>query len=667
MYLKVFLAGLGTAICLTGCGGVANSGTSTPESPELTLSATTVAFVNTTEGQASASQMVTLTNTGNAALTLTSATLSDKTDYAMTSTCGQSLAASANCALTVTFTPQSAASLPASIELVDNASNSPQTINLTGTGTAPPVPQALLMPSSLTFATSVNTAAGAQTVTLSNPGNATLTGIGISIGGGTAPAAFSETTTCGSTLAAGGNCGISVNFTPQTSGTLTATLSVTDNASGSPQEVSLSGTATAPQAMLTSSSMNFPTTKEGTQSAAMSVTLTNSGNATLNIASIVLGGANASDFSETTTCGATLAANADCTISATFTPAAASSYGATIAVTDNASGSPQTISLSGTGTASSVAYTFYVFPEADNKVTPLYALINNAQTSIDMTMYALEDTTFSGDLAAACNRGVTVRVILDQNDEKSGNTPAFNQLNAVNHCSAVWANKAFEATHEKSFIIDGAQVAIMSLNLQSQYYSTTRDFAMLENDATDIAAIEATFNADYAAGTTSTGTAGASDFSYQPGAGYDLIWSPTTAQADMLGLINNAQATLLVENEEMGASNIVSALESACRRGVTVHIAMVSDSSYDSNFAALLSAGCFVNLYPDTETGFYIHAKAVVADYGLSTQNVYMGSINYSNASMDNNRELGMYISDPASVETLNTTMSADYAGGTPY
>jgi phosphatidylserine/phosphatidylglycerophosphate/cardiolipin synthase-like enzyme len=207
----------------------------------------------------------------------------------------------------------------------------------------------------------------------------------------------------------------------------------------------------------------------------------------------------------------------------------------------------------------------------------------------------------------------------------------------------------------------------MSLNLQSQYYSTTRDLAMVENDPNDIAAIEATFNQDYAAGKPSGGTQGASDFSYQPGAGDDLIWSPTTAQADMLALINNATTSIVLENEEMSASNIVTALENACKRGVTAHIAMVADSSYDTNFAALEAAGCGVHLYPNTTNGFYIHAKAVVADYGLSTQAVYMGSINYSTASMTENRELGLYITDAASIQTLYTTMSADYAGGTPY
>jgi phosphatidylserine/phosphatidylglycerophosphate/cardiolipin synthase-like enzyme len=309
-------------------------------------------------------------------------------------------------------------------------------------------------------------------------------------------------------------------------------------------------------------------------------------------------------------------------------------------------------------------YTLYAFPESDNSVTPLYNFINGAQHTIDMTMYALEDTTFTQDLTAACNRGVKVRVILDTNDEKSGNTSAYNTLNGVANCSAVWANTEFEASHQKTITVDGGQTAIMSLNLQTQYYSTTRDFALIENDPVDIAAIEATFNMDYAAGNTSSLT----EFNYQPGAGDDLIWSPTTAEADMVAIINNAKSTLLVENEELAssASYIVTALDNACTRGVTVHVAMEYSSDYVSNFNSLKAAGCKLSTY-DNPNGFYIHAKAVIADYGLPTQNVYMGSINYSNASMNDNRELGVYIVDPASVQLLDASMASDYAGGTAY
>jgi hypothetical protein len=659
-----------------GCGSSStggSGGTTPPSVSALTLSAASLTFPSTTVGQTSATQTLTLTDTGTATLVLNSFNVSDPTDFSDTTTCGTSLASGASCTFTIAFTPKSAAALSSTITVTDNAANSPQTVTLSGTGTAVPAPVAGLSVSALTFTANVPAAAGAQTVTLTNTGNATLSNIAVTLGGGASSSAFSDTTTCGATLAAGSMCTISVNFTPTTFGGFSGVLSIADNATSSPQTVALTGTGYAPQVTLSSNSVSFPTTRVGSTSAASSLTLTNTGNATLNITSIVLGGSNPANFGETTTCGATLAANASCSISPTFTPAGPTLYSAAIVLTDNAPGtSPQSIALSGSGTSSAVSYTLYTFPAAfpetsDANVSQLYALINSAKKTIDMTMYALEDTTFSGYLVAACQKGVVVRVVLDVNLEKSGNTPAYNQLNAQTNCSAVWANIAFQATHQKSFIIDGTQVAIMSLNLQSQYYTTTRDFAMIENDPVDIAALQATFNADYAAGTPSGGTQGASDFSYAPGPGDDLIWSPTTAQSAMLAIINNAKSTLLVENEEMGASNIVSALETACQKGVVVHIAMVSQSSYATNFKALEAAGCGVHVYPNTQTGFYIHAKAVVADYGLSTQSVYMGSINYSNASMTQNRELGMYINDPASVQSLQSTIASDYAGGTAY
>ncbi len=226
------------------------------------------------------------------------------------------------------------------------------------------------------------------------------------------------------------------------------------------------------------------------------------------------------------------------------------------------------------------APTLYTYPSAST-VAPLYALIRSATKTIDMTMYELVDTTFSADLVAACRRGVKVRVILDQNLEKTYNAPAYKQLNAAANCTAAYANPAFQATHQKSFILDGTTVVILTMNLTSRYYKTSRDFALVEHNAADIAAIQATFNADFNSTT---------DFSYQPPTGTDLIWSPTTATADLLGIINGAKKTLLVENEEMGAANVVSALEAACRRGVAVHI--VDDGHRDLWRRVPGAAGC---------------------------------------------------------------------------
>ncbi len=556
-------------LLLCGCSGTSPnaSSSSLSTSPQLSITPASFAFSSTSIGATSNTQIFTLTNTGTAALVISAVTLSDTSNFVLTSTCAASVAASSTCTLSASFKPQAAISYSATISIADNISGSPQIISLTGTGSGTALPQATLNPSTIAF----------------------------------------------------------------------------------------------------------PSTTAGTVSSAQTATLSNTGTATLAISSITLGGASPTAFAKSTTCGSTLAPSANCTISLTFAPASAATYSASLTVADNAANSPQSITLTGSGTGSSTppatGVTLYTFPEADNSVTPLYALVNNAKTSIDLVMYALQDTTFTADLVAACKRGVTVRVILDQNSEKSADTPAFNSLNAQAGCSAVWANQAFQVTHQKTLIIDGTQTAIMSLNLQSQYYSTTRDFAFVESDTADIAAIQTTFNADYAAGTTASGTVGASDYTFIPPTGDDLIWSPTTAQAAMTNIIANAKSTLLIENEELAssASYIISALTTACSKGVIVHLAMVDQSSYEANFKTLEAAGCGVHVYPNTTTGFYVHAKAVVADYGLPSQSVYMGSINYSNASMTQNRELGLYITDPASVQSLYTTMSADYAGGSPY
>jgi len=670
------VSGATQGLTLTGTG-------SSVAVPQATLSGTTLTFTGTNAGTLSASQSVTLTNGGNAILNIASITLGgvNLDQFSTTNNCGTSLAAGAFCTINATFAPTQIGSFTATITVTDNAGNvagSTQVITLAGTAVGP---LASFSANSLTFTgTAINTSATAQTVMLLNTGSATLNITSASITG-TGAAAFAITAnTCGSALAASSSCNISVNFTPATATTFTAALSVADNAPGSPQTVTLTGTgqtAPAPIATLSATSLTFPTTVPATTSASMSATLTNTGSATLNIASIVTSGTGAADFTQTTTCGSTLAAGANCAISATFTPAVAQAYTATVTLTDNnnnVANSTQTITLNGTGGTNTTYHTLYVIPESDNSVTPLYALVNAAQKTIDMTMYALEDTAFTGDLVAACKRGVTVRVILDQNSEKSGNTSAFNSLNAQTNCSAVWANKAFSVTHEKSIMIDGTIDVVMSLNLQSQYYSTTRDYALVDNDSNDYAADEATFSMDYAAGTTSGGTVGASDFSYQPGQGTDLVWSPTTATTDMLAIINNATKTLYIECEEFSASNIVSAVAAAAGRGVNVVLVGENESnSYTSDYATIKAQGAHVYYY-SSSTGFYVHAKSVVADLGLSTEAVYMGSINYSNASLTANRELGVYITGNATVSnpiaaTLAATTISDesQAGVTKY
>ncbi len=213
----------------------------TPAAPAVTLSATSLEFASTIVGTSGAPQVLTLTNSGTGALTITSIAASG--DFAETNTCGSSLAAGANCTISVTFTPTMSGSLTGEIIIADNASTSPQNVTLSGTGTPAPAPIATLSPTSLTYASqAVGTSSTAQTVTLANSGNATLTGIAVAIAGANA-GDFAQTSTCSATLSASQSCVISIVFTPGAAGSASATLTVTDNGGTSPQTVTLSGTA----------------------------------------------------------------------------------------------------------------------------------------------------------------------------------------------------------------------------------------------------------------------------------------------------------------------------------------------------------------------------------------------------------------------------------------
>jgi len=398
---------------------VSLSGTGT--APVDGLSPTSLTFGNQSVGTTSTTQTATLSNTGNAALSISSIALTGTNpgDFAQTNTCGSSVAAGASCTISVTFTPVASGTRTAAVTLTDNAAGSPQTVSLTGTGTAA---VASLSPSSLTFANqAVGATSAAQTITLNNTGNAALSLTSITLTG-TNAGEFPQTNTCGSSVAAGASCTISVTFTPGASGTRTAAVTLTDNATGSPQTVSLSGTGTAAVASLSPSSLTFASQAVGASSAAQTITLNNTGNAALSLTSITLTGTNPGDFAQTNNCGSSVAAGASCTISVTFTPAASGTRTAAVTLTDNATGSPQTVSLSGTGTATVVSLsptslTFGSEPVDTTSSPQVVTLTNAGSAALNITSISItganatdftENNTCSSAVAAGGNCTITI-------------------------------------------------------------------------------------------------------------------------------------------------------------------------------------------------------------------------------------------------------------------
>jgi hypothetical protein len=207
---------------------------------------------------------------------------------------------------------------------------------------------AAFSPASLDFGNQTSgTVSTAKTVTLMNTGNATLTITGFPVSGS---AYFSETNTCGSSLAVGASCTVAVIFGPQALGAQSATLSLTSNTSGAAPTVALTGTGTAPLApsvVLTPASLAFGNQTQGTSSAAQAIALKNTGTAALTGIAISL----STNYSSTTTCGSSLDAGASCTVSVTFSPTITGSLPGTVVISDNAANSPQSVALSGTGVA----------------------------------------------------------------------------------------------------------------------------------------------------------------------------------------------------------------------------------------------------------------------------------------------------------------------------
>ena len=215
------------------------------------------------------------------------------------------------------------------------------TFNTSGGATA------TLTPATLSFGTvATGVTSAAKVLTLKNKGTTALTITTIAITG-TNAGDFSQTHTCGASLAAGATCTISVKFAPKATGARSASVSVTDSATGSPQTSTLSGTGTT--AKLAPVSLSFGSVKAGTTSAAKVVTLTNVGTTALSITAIAISGTHPGDYAQTHTCGTSLAAGAHCTISVTFKPTVTGSRPASLSVTDTASGSPQNVPLAGTG------------------------------------------------------------------------------------------------------------------------------------------------------------------------------------------------------------------------------------------------------------------------------------------------------------------------------
>jgi len=277
--------------------------------------------------------------------------------------------------------------------------------------------------------------------------------------------------------------------------------------------------------------------------------------------------------------------------------------------------------------------------------------IRGARRSLDVVVYLLTDRSVIDALVATHRRGVAVRVMLERDPYGSGpgNASAYDQLLRAG-VDVRWANPAFSLTHEKALIADGETALIMTLNLVYSAFHGNREYGIVTRDPAEVAEALAGFNADWGRR------------AFKPKVP-SLLWSDANTRLKLLDFIDGARTSLLLEQESLQDRELLQHLASAARRGVDVRIITPpDDGESDPNRRGreqLLAAGAAVRTLEKPK----VHAKTIVADGARAIT----GSANMTYSGLENNRELGIRVSEPEIVARLVETFEADWAIAEPY
>jgi len=276
-------------------------------------------------------------------------------------------------------------------------------------------------------------------------------------------------------------------------------------------------------------------------------------------------------------------------------------------------------------------------------VQPVLSLIKQARSSIRLELYLLTSRDVVAALSAARQRGVKVRVLLE---ERPFGGSRYARLGyAALQAAGVpvrWANEsAFTYTHEKSMEIDDRVAGIFTFNLTSSGLYRNREFGVIDSDPFDARTIGAIFDADW--NRRERGLRIADPV---------LAVSPVTSRRAFQVLIDTAAHTLDLYAEEVDDAGIEAYLAGAERRGV--HIRLIT-SQTSAGVDTLQRDGIRVKILPRP----YIHAKAMVADGAR----LFIGSENISATSLDQNREMGIVVADPRLARVIEQTFGSDWSG----
>jgi hypothetical protein len=336
---------------------VALSGQGT--APNLTVSPTSVSCASAAVGATSAASTVQLSNTGTAALSVTSLTLTgaNASEFVLSATTlPLQIAAGASSSVSVMCKPTAAGARTATLAIGSTNPGGTVTVPLSGQGTTAAAPKAQLSPTSLDFGAVAIGQSAAKTFTVLSVGTQTLQTSNIQITGAQA-AAFTSNDADWYTLGAGISVTFSVTFTPTAAGAANAQIEVTSNDPAGKTILPLTGSGTgtattAPALAVSPASVSFGSVAVGATSAASTVTLSNTGTAALSVTALTLGGTNAAEFTRSTPAlPLQIAAGASSSLSLTFKPTASGARTASLTIASNNPAGNVSVALTGSGTA----------------------------------------------------------------------------------------------------------------------------------------------------------------------------------------------------------------------------------------------------------------------------------------------------------------------------
>ncbi|EKD69963.1 MAG: putative membrane associated protein [uncultured bacterium] len=288
----------------------------------------------------------------------------------------------------------------------------------------------------------------------------------------------------------------------------------------------------------------------------------------------------------------------------------------------------------------SFSYADQLIIEPDMGRKPIVDLLNQAQHSISLVMYGFTDETLLNALLKQHERGKSLKIILEQSPYKTQNENKKTIfLLKKNHID--WQNSIppFRLVHQKTLIIDDKNALVMTFNFTHSSFKNQRNFALNIDEKKQVNAIKNIFSADW---------------NHVPihETSADLVVSPDNSRQKILALIKTATHSINVYAQSINDDKIIGALAKAARNGA--HIKILTSAKIPQKQADFMRhAGIEIK----QSKQLYIHAKVII----INNTSAMIGSINFTRASLENNRELSVITHNVNIVKQLNATFNHDW------